>query len=37
VPQPGARLGILAFVALSLAAFIGLAFAAGYVIGKLLL
>jgi hypothetical protein len=35
--QPSARLSVLAFVALALAAFIGVAFAAGYVIGKLLL
>ena len=35
--QHGARLSVFAFVALGLAAFIGVAFAAGYVIGKLLL
>jgi hypothetical protein len=37
VAQPRARLSVFAFVALALAAFIGLAFAAGYIIGKLLL
>jgi hypothetical protein len=35
--QPGPRLSVFAFVALALAAFVGVAFAAGYVIGKLLL
>jgi hypothetical protein len=37
VPQSGARLSVFVFVALALAAFVGVAFAAGYVIGKLLL
>jgi hypothetical protein len=35
--QHGARLSVIAFVALALAVFVGLAFAAGYIIGKLLL
>jgi hypothetical protein len=35
--QPGARLSVFAFAAFALLAFVGLAFAAGYIIGKLLL
>ena len=35
--QHGPRLSVFAFVAIALAAFVGLAFTAGYIIGKLLL
>jgi len=35
--QFGERLSVFAFVAIALAAFVGLAFTAGYIIGKLLL
>jgi hypothetical protein len=35
--QVGDRLTVLAFAALLLAAFVGIAFAAGWIIGKLLL
>ncbi len=35
--QSGARLSVFAFAAAALLAFVGLAFAAGYTIGKLLL
>jgi hypothetical protein len=35
--QRGPRLSVFLFVAISLAAFLGLAFTAGYIIGKLLL
>jgi hypothetical protein len=35
--QLGERLSVFAFAAFVLAAFVGLAFAAGYIIGKLLL
>jgi hypothetical protein len=34
---PSARLSVFAFAAGALVAFVGLAFAAGYIIGKLLL
>jgi hypothetical protein len=37
VAQQGPRLSVFVFVAVALAAFVGLAFTAGYVIGKLLL
>jgi len=37
VARRGPRLSVFLFVAITLAAFIGLAFTAGYVIGKLLL
>jgi hypothetical protein len=33
----GPRLSVFLFVAIALAAFVGLAFTAGYIIGKLLL
>lgn len=35
--QPGARLTVVFFALAALVAFMGLAFAAGYVVGKLLL
>jgi hypothetical protein len=37
MPQHGARLSIFVFAAFALAVFVGLAFLAGYIIGKLLL
>ncbi len=37
MPQSGPRLSVFAFAAAALLAFVGLAFVAGYVIGKLLL
>jgi hypothetical protein len=35
--QSGPRLSVFAFAAFALLAFVGIAFAAGYVVGKLLL
>jgi hypothetical protein len=35
--QSGPRLSVFAFAAFALLAFVGLAFAAGYLVGKLLL
>ena len=35
--QPGLRLSVFAFAAAALVAFVGLSFAAGYIIGKFLL
>jgi hypothetical protein len=35
--QHGPRLSVFLFVAVALAAFVGVAFTAGYIIGKLLL
>ena len=35
--QHGPRLSVFAFAAIALAVFVGLAFTAGYIIGKLLL
>jgi hypothetical protein len=35
--EPGARLSVFAFAVFALLAFVGLAFAVGYIIGKLLL
>lgn len=35
--QSGARLSVFAFAAFALLAFVGLAFAVGYLVGKLLL
>jgi len=35
--KPGARLSVFAFAAIIVLAFVGLAFAAGYAVGKLFL
>jgi hypothetical protein len=37
VAHPGPRLSVFVFAAAALAAFVGLAFGAGYIIGKVLL
>jgi hypothetical protein len=37
MPQSGPRLSVFVFAALAMAAFVGLAFIAGYIVGKLLL
>jgi len=37
MPQPGARLSVYAFAVAALLAFLGIAFGAGYLVGKLLL
>jgi hypothetical protein len=37
VAQPGPRLSVFVFAAAALLAFVGAAFGAGYIIGKLLL
>jgi hypothetical protein len=37
MPQSGARLSVLAFAVAALLAFLGIAFAVGYLVGKLLL
>jgi hypothetical protein len=37
VPQSGPRLGVFLFAIFALVGFVGLAFAAGYIVGKLLL
>ena len=37
MPRVGARLSVLAFAAILVAAIVGIAFALGYLVGKLLL
>ncbi len=37
MPHSGPRISVFLFAILALAAFVGLAFAAGYIVGKLLL